>query len=103
MTVAAPPRPALLNLAVAVVCRLAFGARRGPAGHRRPLAPARFSAVVALEVPDEASRTTAACLASWNIEEVITGPRSPWPSPYVERLIGSIRRELLDRVIVWNE
>ena len=30
-------------------------------------------------------------------------PRSPWQNPYVERLIGSIRRELLDHVIVLNE
>jgi transposase InsO family protein len=37
------------------------------------------------------------------IEEVITAPRSPWQNPYVERLIGSIRRECLDHVIVMNE
>jgi putative transposase len=37
------------------------------------------------------------------IEEVIIAPRSPWQSPYVERLIGSIRRECLDHVIVLNE
>jgi transposase InsO family protein len=43
------------------------------------------------------------CLARWNIEEVLTTPRSPWQNPYVERLIGSIRRECLDHVIVWNE
>ena len=30
-------------------------------------------------------------------------PRSPWQNPYVERLIGTIRRECLDHVIVWNE
>ena len=30
-------------------------------------------------------------------------PRSPWQNPYVERLIDSIRRELLDHVIVLNE
>ena len=36
------------------------------------------------------------------IEEVLTAPRSPWQNPYVERLIGSIRRECLDHVIVWN-
>ena len=35
--------------------------------------------------------------------EVLTAPRSPWQSPYVERLIGSIRRECLDHVIVLNE
>jgi putative transposase len=32
--------------------------------------------------------------------EVLTAPRSPWQSPYVERLIGSIRRECLDHVVV---
>ena len=37
------------------------------------------------------------------IEEVIVASRSPWQNPYVERLIGSIRRELLDHVIVLNE
>jgi putative transposase len=34
------------------------------------------------------------------MEEVLTAPRSPWQNPYVERLIGSIRRECLDHVIV---
>ena len=37
------------------------------------------------------------------MEEVITAPLSPWQNPYVERLIGSVRRECLDHVIVWNE
>ncbi len=40
---------------------------------------------------------------SLGIEEVLTAPRSPWQSPYVERLIGSIRRECLDHIIVVNE
>jgi transposase InsO family protein len=43
------------------------------------------------------------CLASLNIEEVITAPRSPWQNPYAERIIGSLRRECLDHVIVLNE
>jgi len=34
---------------------------------------------------------------------VRTAPRSPWQNPYVERVIGSIRRECLDHVIVVNE
>ena len=38
-----------------------------------------------------------------DVEEVLTAPRSPWQSPFVERLIGSLRRECLDHVIVWNE
>src|SRR4026209_373681 len=38
-----------------------------------------------------------------NIQEVLTAPHSPWPNGFVERLIGSIRRECLDHVIVLNE
>src|SRR5207247_6882061 len=37
------------------------------------------------------------------IRDVLTAPRSPWQNPYVERLIGTIRRECLDHVIVLNE
>jgi len=37
------------------------------------------------------------------IAEVLTAPRSPWRNPFVERVIGTIRRELLDHVIVLNE
>ncbi len=37
------------------------------------------------------------------IQQKLISPRSPWQSPYVERLIGSIRRECLDRVIVFHE
>jgi len=38
-----------------------------------------------------------------NIEEVLSAPRSPWQRAYVERVIGSIRRECLDHVIVCGE
>jgi transposase InsO family protein len=34
------------------------------------------------------------------IEEVKIAPRSPWQNPYCERVIGSIRRDLLDHVVV---
>src|SRR5262245_1558780 len=37
------------------------------------------------------------------IEEVMTAPHSPWQSPYVEQLIGSIRRECLDHVVILGE
>jgi len=37
------------------------------------------------------------------IHEVLTAPRSPWQNAYAERVIGSIRRECLDHVIVVNE
>jgi putative transposase len=42
-------------------------------------------------------------VAGMKIEEVITAARSPWQNAYVERLIGSIRRECLDHVIVLGE
>jgi putative transposase len=38
-----------------------------------------------------------------DIDEVVTAPHSPWQNPYCERLIGSIRRECLDHVIVLGE
>ena len=37
------------------------------------------------------------------IEEVLIAPRSQWQNPYVEPLIGNIRRECLDHVIVLHE
>jgi len=42
-------------------------------------------------------------VASLNINEVVTAPRSPWQNPYVERVIGSIRRECLDHTIILGE
>ena len=37
------------------------------------------------------------------LAEVLTAPRSPWQNPFAERVIGTIRRELLDHVIALNE
>lgn len=42
-------------------------------------------------------------VAALGIAEVLSAPRSPWQSPYVERLIGSIRRECLDNVVVLHQ
>jgi transposase InsO family protein len=37
------------------------------------------------------------------IAEVLTAAGSPWQNAFVERVIGTVRRELLDHVIVLNE
>jgi putative transposase len=37
------------------------------------------------------------------VGEVLTAPHSPWQNPFAERLIGSIRRECLDHVLVLSE
>jgi putative transposase len=37
------------------------------------------------------------------IREVLSAPQSPWQNPFAERLIGSIRRECLDHVLVLSE
>lgn len=37
------------------------------------------------------------------IEEVLIAPRSPWQSPFVGCLIGSVRRDCLDHVVVLGE
>ncbi len=42
-------------------------------------------------------------IKSMNINEVVSAPRSPWQNPYIERVIGSIRRECLDHTIILSE
>lgn len=42
-------------------------------------------------------------LRAMGINDVRTAPKSPWQNAYAERLIGSIRRECLDHVIVLSE
>ena len=41
-------------------------------------------------------------IASLGIEEILTAPRSPWQNPYVERVIGSIRRDCLNHFVILN-
>jgi putative transposase len=52
---------------------------------------------------DLAFQAVAPTPGTMGIEEVCTAPRSPWQNPFVERLIGSIRRECLDHVMVLTE
>ena len=38
-----------------------------------------------------------------DIEQIVTAPRSPWQNGFCERIIGTIRQECLDHMIVLNE
>jgi putative transposase len=42
-------------------------------------------------------------VAGMGIAEVVSAPSSPWQNPYAERLIGSLRRECLDHVIILSQ
>jgi transposase InsO family protein len=42
-------------------------------------------------------------IESLGIDEVVTAPASPWQNAYMERVVGRLRRELFDCVIVLNE
>jgi putative transposase len=44
----------------------------------------------------------ATTIAGMNIQPVRTAPQSPWQNAHMERVIGSIRRECLDHVVVFN-
>ncbi len=39
-------------------------------------------------------------VGSMGIEQAVSAPRSPWQNPYVERVIGTIRRECTDHFTV---
>ena len=42
-------------------------------------------------------------IRNFGLEDTPTAPRSPWQNPICERLIGTLRRECLDRMIILNE
>jgi len=52
---------------------------------------------------DTAFAAVVPTLTGMHVQPVRTAPRSPWQNAYIERVIGSIRRECLDHVIVVNE
>ena len=52
---------------------------------------------------DHAFECLGATTKAMGIKEVLTAPHAPWQNAYVERFIGSARRECFDHVIVFNE
>src|SRR5712692_6365048 len=52
---------------------------------------------------DHAFDSLQATAKAMGIEEVLTAPRAPWQNSFVERFVGSARRECFDHVIVFNE
>ena len=44
-----------------------------------------------------------AFLKACGVEEVRTAYRSPWQNPFVERFFGTLRRELLNHFIPFND
>jgi putative transposase len=79
-----------VGLGLTLVERLAIGIAHCQAGDRHRLTSPGVSPL--LEYGQQLG-----------IREVLTPPRSPWQNAYAERLIGSIRRECLDHVIVFHE
>jgi transposase InsO family protein len=49
------------------------------------------------------SQTLRQRLKGMRIREMVTAPHSPWQNPFAERLIGSIRRECLDHVLILGD
>ncbi|PYQ91595.1 MAG: hypothetical protein DMG02_06335 [Acidobacteria bacterium] len=52
---------------------------------------------------DHAFDALAATAKAMGIEERLTAPHAPWQNPFVERFVGSARRECFDHVIVFSE
>ena len=42
-------------------------------------------------------------MAALGIEEKPIAPHAPWQNPFAERLIGTIRRECLDQIVIFGE
>ena len=42
-------------------------------------------------------------IKNFGLEDTPTAPRSPWQNPFAERVLGTLRRECLDHIIILNE
>jgi transposase InsO family protein len=52
---------------------------------------------------DHAFDALGATATAMGIEDVVTALHAPWHNPFIERFVGSARRECFDHVMVWNE
>ena len=64
--------------------------------------PSSWSPAGAQPNPERPAPLWAANLRILEIDEIKTVPHVPWSHPFVERLIGTVRREFLDQVLFWN-
>jgi putative transposase len=46
------------------------------------------------------TRSPGVTTAAMGIQEVLTAPGAPWQNAYVERFLGSVRRECLDHMVI---
>jgi hypothetical protein len=77
--------------------------RRGPRNRLSTRFPTTRRPVGCTEIATRSTVTSSGDdWQAWALQRV-SGPARPWQNPYVERLIGSIRRECLNHVIVINE
>ena len=59
-----------------------------------------FGAPTMMAPTDRPSRVE---VRAMGIRDRPISPRSPWQNPYVERLIGTLRRDCLDHVLILGE
>jgi len=82
------------------VSRLLPARRRPPSQTWRTFLANHVQDLVGLDFFSERFRQR---MKGMRIGEVLTAPHSPWQNPFVERLIGSVRRECLEHVVVLGE
>jgi len=71
--------------------------------HDPPMDYTRRSTKAFADDSKKSTRQQSKTCSGGMVAEILAAPRSPWQNAFVERVIGSIRREVLDHVIVLNE
>jgi transposase InsO family protein len=92
-----------IDVSQATVARYMARHRRPPSQQLREAFPEDAGPRYLIHDRDHASVALASTASGMGIQEPRIAPRSPWQNGYAQRVIGSIRRECLDHVIVVNE